>query len=84
MQIHKFEAIPQGVEIEIPSNAEIIHVAEQHGTVMFWAKIDAAKEKVRRTFVIVGTGHEFDDKLVRYWGTAMLDGFVWHLMEIKH
>lgn len=49
-----------------------------------WAKVDTKQErKEQRLFKVVGTGHEFDSKMLVYIGSVMMnsDQLVWHIFE---
>lgn len=51
------------------------------GEIAIWAEVFPAAQASRHEFVVHGTGHpiEVDD---RYVGTAMINGFVWHVYEV--
>lgn len=67
--------------ITVPSIANIVHVAMQHGKVTFWAVVETESEPIVRRFMIAGTGWELPAG-VKYIGTAYDGPFVWHLMEL--
>lgn len=68
--------------VDLPVDAEIVHVGKDGPSrVLFWAVIDEQADYESRTFVVVGTGHEWPENCV-YRGTARDDAFlVWHLLE---
>lgn len=70
---------------ELPRNAELLHVADQAGTICLWAKGDPSAEKVLREFVVHGTGHLFSDIGLSHVGTVLVLGgrFVWHVFEVN-
>jgi len=71
--------------IEMPKGAEILTVKVQDSfNVCIWAKVDPEMEKESRLFVVIGTGHSFDDTNKEYIGTYIEGPFVWHLFEIKN
>ena len=57
------------------------HVDEQNGQVMLWIEVDPAAELTRRTFQIIGTGHEEIEPGFVYLGTVPIGPFVWHVYE---
>jgi len=72
-------------ELEMPMDAWILQIQEQHGQIAFWVIVDPEKEKETRRFLIQGTGQELDcdiDDLV-YADTVQIDGFAWHIFEIS-
>jgi hypothetical protein len=80
-QIWKFKVM--GV-IEMPKGAEILTVKVQDlNNVCIWTKVDPEMETESRMFVVIGTGHSFDDTNKEYIGTYLDGPFVWHLFEIK-
>jgi hypothetical protein len=48
-----------------------------------WAKVSPENELEKRQFLVVGTGHTFDDTDMVYIGTYQDGPFVWHLFEVK-
>lgn len=58
------------------------HARAQHVVDFWWEHADD-QPQVRRTFVVVGTGHPIPDRAV-HRGTAdrTADGLVWHLYEL--
>ena len=70
--------------IEMPKGAEILSVQIQNGEMFnacIWAKVNSENELEKRKFVIIGTGHSFDDTNMKYIGTYQDGPFVWHLFE---
>lgn len=72
--------------LNMPVNAKIIHVDDQHGVLCLWAEVDRDEELVPfltmpRQFYVVGTGHTFDRTGKRYLGSVIQDSFVWHVYE---
>lgn len=80
-QIWKFKA--DGI-IEMPKGAEILTVQMQDSfNTCIWAMVDPEQgDTEKRRFVIVGTGHSFDDTDKKYIGTWQDSMFVWHLFEV--
>jgi hypothetical protein len=72
--------------IEMPKGAEILTVQIQNGQMFnacIWAKVNPENELEKRQFVVIGTGHSFDDTNCEYIGTYQDGPFVWHLFEVK-
>jgi hypothetical protein len=72
--------------IEMPIDAEILSVQIQNGQMFnacIWAKVNPENELEKRQFVVIGTGHTFDDSDMEYIGTYQDGPFVWHLFEVK-
>ncbi len=70
--------------IEIPKGAEILSVQIQNGQMFnacIWVKVNPENELEKRKFVVIGTGHSFDDTNMKYIGTYQDGPFVWHLFE---
>lgn len=78
-KIFKYQFVSGG-RIEIPKNAEIVHVEEQDGVLCMWAIVNPDAPKETRTFCIRGTGHPIDESL-KYVKTWQAPPFVWHLFE---
>ena len=69
--------------VRMPWGSTVVKVGIQDGLFCIWAMVDTdARTVEERRFVVVGTGHEFDDNMVHV-GTVFEDPFVWHIMEIK-
>lgn len=72
--------------ITMPIGAKIVHVAAQFEKPCIWVMCDPNAEKVPRAVGIIPTGEGgFDENLVDYRGTFMLQGgtFVGHVVEPK-
>jgi hypothetical protein len=69
----------------MPLDAEILTVQLQDGQMFnacIWAKVNPENELEKRQFVVIGTGHSFDDTNHKYIGTYQEGFFVWHVFEI--
>ena len=87
MTIWKFE-VPissrEATEIEMPMGAKIVHVSAQNSELLtFWARVDKDLPTQHRSFMVVGTEHEFDARW-RHVGAVLIGPFVWHLLEAAH
>lgn len=85
--IHKQPLVFYGdlCTLTLPVGAEIVKLAYQNDILTMWygRKVDE-QQMERRTFRIVGTGHEIEesDNDVNYIDTVFQDSFVWHILEI--
>lgn len=77
-------------ELLMPKDAQLLHVGmtETMDEVWLWALVNTDASKVRRRFIIYGTGHAITalgDEELSYVGTAYDSGkpLVWHLFEVK-
>jgi len=68
--------------IRMHDDAEVLCVREQDGKPCIWVLVDDDNGIVDRSFLVVGTGQEFN-VLDRedYLGTAFCGPFVWHVFE---
>jgi hypothetical protein len=73
------------LELELPETAAPVLFAVQGTTLAVWidrpVREDGLKEK--RSFLIVGTGHEYPGRPWQHVGSALVDGglFVFHLYQ---
>lgn len=77
---HMFEMMGDPLHVE----ASRLGVGQRAPHIVdFWWRHDDGADRVRRTFMAVGTGHTLPPN-ARYWGTTSrtADGFVWHLIEL--
>ena len=70
----------------IPKDAMVLHVREQHGFPCIWMLVETDNVTELRTFEMTGTGTNIDfptNKAV-YLGTAFMDdgNFVFHIFEV--
>lgn len=80
--IYKYPFAPvDSFAIDMPAPAEVLHVDCQRGQPCMWVLVWPDGETVTRRFRLVGTGHEFDSKSLRYLATFQQSPFVWHLFE---
>ena len=69
------------VEIELPSCANILHVATQNNWPCLWALINPHNKTTEfRKFRIAGTGHPIEGNW-KYIGTIFQNVLVWHIFE---
>ena len=71
--------------INMPIGAEILSFQTQDDQLCIWAIVDTEKDVEPREFLIVGTGHSFDESNAKYIGTTQQENgrFVWHLFEVQ-
>jgi len=84
--VWKYDLLVRGeTEIyDIPMGSRVIKVeCRQPQLLSFWAEVDTEKNKEKREFVIVGTGHPIPENY-EYVGTALDGWYVWHLYEKVH
>ena len=81
--IHKYQfEIADSIEIEMPIHSDILSIQLQNNKPTMWAKVDTSLQKVKRIFVVFGTGHEINSLFdYRHIGTIQMNGFVWHIFE---
>lgn len=63
--------------VEMPADAQILHVGLQSGAPCMWVPLDADAPRIPRTIRIHGTGNPMPDYPGRYLGTFMLHGAPW-------
>ena len=85
--IHKFTIDSQLLTLDIPKEAEILAVQEQHGSGQIWILLDPEAPTISRSFVIAMTGQPLGDTAVgknNYIDTFQLKtkGLVLHLFEV--
>ncbi len=69
----------------LSAGAKILAFGNQRETCVIWAEIDPDAPKVRRQFVVYGTGHPMPDNPGIYIGTALFAGgaLVLHAYEVE-
>ena len=82
--IWKYTLEDPNQKIDMPKDAKILTVQEQHGLPCIWAEVDKDAPLEERTFVVVGTGHDIDFSNGEYIGTYLIcnDNLVWHVYEL--
>ena len=83
-EIWKFIIQPDGCTIDIPPDAEILTAQAQGVDVCIWALVRPVDRRIRRSFIMFGTGHPIpEDKKLKYINTVMFHGgqFVLHVFE---
>lgn len=83
--IYKYSLRPLGMmfTVEMPKDAAVLTVQVQNNEPHIWAIVETEAPSEQRSFVLRGTGHEFNGNEGRYIGTFQLDAaaFVGHLFE---
>ena len=72
------------ITYEMPEDAKLLHVADQHGVPTMWFEVDKDKLSESREFVVIGTGHEIHEEpwyVLNHIGSTMSGVFVWHIYE---
>lgn len=82
--IWKFEVDSPNVHLEMPVGAEILCVQMQRDKPCLWAEVEPFNPIEKRSFMIVGTGHEIEFTNGKYIGTFQMHGggLVFHLYEL--
>jgi len=65
--------------LEIPANAQILSIQEQHGNVKLWALIDTNEPILRKEIFLIGTGVPFD----KSYNVIIENGFLTHLATVQ-
>lgn len=82
--IHKFE-LGMATVLDIGDEAEVLHIAEQHGRLTMWVAYVGDKQHQSRKFAVYPTGTETlpEPDVAQHMGTVLMsDGLVWHVFEI--
>lgn len=81
--IYKYELdIVDDQHVEMPSCAQLLHVAEQRGILTLWALVDTASKLCKRKIRVIGTGNPIGSGPGVYIGTVpMANGLVWHVFD---
>ncbi len=69
------------VTINMPRDAQILHVGLQDGTPTLWALVDPDSSATDRIFYVFGTGHQIAHVALEHVGTLLMPPFVWHIFE---
>lgn len=95
--IWKYPIPVGGATFDVPAGAEVVHVGFDPAAdprrvsanvrlatpnIAIWARVDRLAPTEARTFTFIGTGHDAP-KDGRYLGSAVGDGFAWHVFEIE-
>ncbi len=70
-------------EIEMPHGFEILDIQMQYGRPQMWAIGYPDADKVKRRFIIYGTGNPIPAKCGEYINTFRETNYVWHVFEEK-
>jgi hypothetical protein len=70
-------------DLAIPDGGQILTVAEQHGQVTMWVRVNRDAYVLPRTFYVVGTGTDIPDAPTVYRGTVITaqGSLVFHVFE---
>lgn len=84
--IWKYELTPGRTTLSVPKGERVLCVMTQYDDVhiCIWMLVDPSAEKVERTFICIGTGHQVEDRqLGKYIGTVKLhdDEIIAHVFE---
>lgn len=84
LTIYKYEVTTE-FTLQLPTNYEILSVADQHGITQMWVKVDTELPKQDVEFICYGTGHEIDPELnLKFIDTFPAVGgmFIFHLFQV--
>ena len=81
--VYKWTLTPGVCEIEMPDGADILTVQAQHAEPVLWALVNPDAPVARRTFRVIGTGHDIGPGEHTYIGTLQLQAgaLVIHVFE---
>jgi hypothetical protein len=82
-KIYKYELQPE-IEIDLPTNSEVLSVANQNEDIFMWVAVTENKAIKKRKFVVFPTGKIFDsERKLKFIGTVLLNNgnFVFHVFE---
>lgn len=81
-KIFKYPMMTATETFNLPEGAEILHVGQQAGGPVLWAKVDPEANLQERTFKVVMTGEPFDSLGLEHLGTVMIGPLVVHVFEV--
>lgn len=67
--------------ISLPLEAEIVHIAHQHGQLQMWVEQDPTRPLSQRQFNVYGTGYPICNNNEMHLATVLVDDLVWHIYE---
>jgi hypothetical protein len=79
--IWKYDLLEQ-LSIELPSDAKVLSVARQYGSLQMWVELDPTAAVIERQFMLVPTNAEIPDINKTFLGTVIVDPMVYHVFEI--
>ena len=86
--IHKYTLAISGKhqEVKMFRGSTILTVADKSGNPTIWAQVDTDADVIKRTFIVVGTGHPLGTDInwnLTYIGTSFGKILVWHIYEVQ-
>jgi hypothetical protein len=87
--IHKYRIGPgyrdghanEPQRVLMPRYAQLLHVGEQVGQLVLWAKVQTDEPLLERLIRVHGTGHPLGVSPGIYVGTAFAGPYVWHVFD---
>ena len=83
--IYKYALLPEEPTlVALPAGAQVLSVGvRQLCDIAMWVKF-APQQRIKevRKFVVVPTGHTFDEKILNFIGTVTIRGWVGHVFEV--
>ena len=82
--IHKYTLeITDEQTITVSPGFEFLSAQVQDGKLCIWAIVDIMSSKIKKTFIIIGTGLRIhDENNLSYRATVQMGEYVWHLFEL--
>lgn len=80
MTIWKYEITINETKLQVPYDAELLHVDQQDNRIVLWFLVDGERKCEERIFRVFGTGREIPVNYI-HRGTVLIDPFVWHVFE---
>jgi hypothetical protein len=83
--IHKYVlSLHDIVDVKMPSDACILSVGNQRGSLVLWAAVEPDNALALRRIAIAGTGHPIDqfNWAATFIGTVIIDPLVWHVFDL--
>ena len=81
--IWKYTLDPNDLKINMPIGARILTAREQRDRICVWAEVHDDSHTEQRNFVVVATGQEMPEGILKYLGTASLNSgaLIFHVYE---
>ena len=79
--IYKYDLMVGLNSVDLPLEAEVVHIGEQYGQLQMWVEQDPTRPTRGRQFNVYGTGHYIYNNNEHHLATVVLYDFVWHVYE---
>jgi len=82
--IHKFGPFTPNKEITVTCK-KTVHFGLQDGCIHIWAEVDKESHRNKeRTFIIIGTGWDYEYEFDHIQSLVDSAGYVWHLLQVRN